>query len=100
MDRLKPPQCRNHFAGTGQARAAGISRVYGLGELAHAAVDGFAGPGSAFDSLDQLLDGLHDELRGPLHILVKGSRRMRMERVVDALIGTLQPDTPSSRENH
>ncbi len=83
-----------------QARVAGVSRLYGLGELAHAAVDGFAGPGAAFDTLEQLLDGLRDDLRGPLHILVKGSRRMRMERVVDALLGTLQPDAPSSRENH
>ncbi len=83
-----------------QARAAGVTRVYGLGELARATVEGFAGPGAAFDSLEQLLDVLREELRGPLHILVKGSRRMRMERVVDALLATLQPDAPSSRENH
>lgn len=83
-----------------QARAAGITRVYGLGELARAVVDGFAGPGAAYDSLEQLLDGLRGELHGPLHILVKGSRRMRMERVVDALLAILAPDAASARENH
>jgi len=82
------------------ARDAGITRVYGLGELAHAAVAGFAGPGAAFDSLEQLLEGLYSELHGPLHILVKGSRRMHMERVVDALLATLQQDAMPSRENH
>jgi UDP-N-acetylmuramyl pentapeptide synthase len=35
--------------------------------------------------MDELLDALRTDLRGPLHILVKGSRSMRMERVVAAL---------------
>ena len=73
--------------------------MYGLGELARAAVDGFDGPGAAYDSLEQLLDDLRGELHGPLHILVKGSRRMRMERVVDALLAILAPDAPPAREN-
>jgi len=82
------------------ARRAGITRVYGLGELARAAVDGFDGPGAAFDSLEQLLDGLRCDLHGPLHILVKGSRRMRMEQLVDALLAMQQVDRLPSRENH
>ena len=68
-----------------RARAAGVTRLYGLGQLARQAVAAFDGPGGAYTTLDELLDELRAELTGPLHILVKGSRSMRMERVVAAL---------------
>ena len=74
-----------HAAVGRKARAAGVTRLYGLGELAAQAVAAFDGPGGAFSTLDELLDVLRAELTGPLHILVKGSRSMRMERVVAAL---------------
>lgn len=74
-----------HGAAGRMAREAGVTRLYGLGELAQAAVAAFDGPGGAFDSMDELLATLHNELSAPLHILVKGSRRMRMERVIAAL---------------
>ena len=67
------------------AREAGVTRLYGLGELAQAAVVAFDGPGGAFSTLDELLATLRKDLSGSLHILVKGSRRMRMERIVAAL---------------
>lgn len=69
-----------------QARAAGVTRLYAVGDLARAAVVAFNGPGAAFDSTEDLMTALRGELYGPLHILVKGSRRMRMERVVAALL--------------
>jgi UDP-N-acetylmuramoyl-tripeptide--D-alanyl-D-alanine ligase len=71
-----------------KARAAGVSRLYALGELAGHAAEAFAGPGGAYASMDDLLAALHADLSGPLHILVKGSRSMRMERVVAALGGS------------
>jgi UDP-N-acetylmuramoyl-tripeptide--D-alanyl-D-alanine ligase len=74
-----------HAAVGRKARAAGVTRLYGLGELAGQAVAAFDGPGGAFSTLDELLDAMRAELSGPLHILVKGSRSMRMERVVAAL---------------
>lgn len=69
-----------------RARAAGVTRVYAVGELAREAATAFNGPGAACDSMEELLAALRGELSGPLHILVKGSRRMRMERVVTALL--------------
>jgi UDP-N-acetylmuramoyl-tripeptide--D-alanyl-D-alanine ligase len=74
-----------HAAAGRKARAAGVARLYGLGELAQQAVAAFGGPGGAFSSMEELLDALRADLHGPLHILVKGSRSMRMERVVAAL---------------
>ena len=68
-----------------KAKQAGVTRLYGLGELAQAAVNAFDGPGCVCATMDELLAVLQNELNGPLHILVKGSRRMRMERVVAAL---------------
>jgi len=74
-----------HRAVGRQAREAGVTRLYGLGELAQSAVSAFNGPGGAYATMDELLLALQKELTGPLHILVKGSRRMRMERVVAGL---------------
>jgi len=74
-----------HYKAGSQARAAGISRLYSLGELAQQAFTAFAGKGGAFAGLDEMLAALREDMQGPLHILVKGSRRMRMERVVEAL---------------
>jgi UDP-N-acetylmuramoyl-tripeptide--D-alanyl-D-alanine ligase len=74
-----------HYNAGSQARAAGINRLYSLGELAQQAFTAFEGKGGAFTGLDELLAALRNDMQGPLHILVKGSRSMRMERVVEAL---------------
>lgn len=82
-----------------QARQAGVARLFTLGELAARAAQGFGAGATACASLDELLDALRAGLRGPLHILVKGSRRMRMERVVQDLMA--QPGAAAPRtENH
>lgn len=75
-----------HAAAGRSAQAAGINRLFGLGELAHAAVSSFGPQGAAFGSVDELLAAMQQDLHGPLHILIKGSRRMRLERVVEALL--------------
>lgn len=74
-----------HYQAGSQARATGINRLYSLGELARQAYTAFAGQGGAFTGLDEMLVALHKDMQGPLHILVKGSRSMHMERVVAAL---------------
>jgi UDP-N-acetylmuramoyl-tripeptide--D-alanyl-D-alanine ligase len=85
MGELGAAAAELHAAAGRRARAAGVTRLYGLGELARQAVAAFNGPGGAFSTMDELLDALRADLCGPLHILVKGSRSMRMERVVAAL---------------
>ncbi len=66
-------------------RQRGIDRLFGLGELSRNTVEGFGEHGSWFGSIDTLVDELSATLTDSVNLLVKGSRSMRMERVVDAL---------------
>jgi UDP-N-acetylmuramoyl-tripeptide--D-alanyl-D-alanine ligase len=65
-----------------EARRAGIERVYALGPLSHSAVAGFGGGARHFDSVEELQSALEKELDRDTTVLVKGSRFMKMERVV------------------
>lgn len=67
------------------ARASGIDRLYALGDLSRNTVEGFGEHASWYGSIDTLVDELSNTLSNSVNVLVKGSRAMRMERVVDAL---------------
>ncbi len=67
------------------ARRAGVDRLLGLGKLSSDAVRAFGEGGTHFDDAAKLVDALRPLLDGSTTILVKGSRFMRMERVVKAL---------------
>jgi UDP-N-acetylmuramoyl-tripeptide--D-alanyl-D-alanine ligase len=69
------------------ARRAGVDRLLGLGKLSAEAARAFGEGGSHFSDVADLLQALRPVLDGPTAVLVKGSRFMRMERVVNALIG-------------
>jgi UDP-N-acetylmuramoyl-tripeptide--D-alanyl-D-alanine ligase len=71
------------------ARAAGVDRLLTTGTLASHAVAAFGPGGEHFSDVDALVLALRRELgsagAGATTLLVKGSRFMRMERVVAAL---------------
>ena len=67
------------------ARASGVNRLFAYGDLATSAVEGFGESARWYASLDTLVDELGEALTSDINVLVKGSRSMRMERVVDAL---------------
>jgi UDP-N-acetylmuramoyl-tripeptide--D-alanyl-D-alanine ligase len=68
------------------ARARGVERLYALGPLSRSTAAGFGADAVHCDNLEALLRRLEPELEGDVNLLVKGSRMMRLERLVEALI--------------
>jgi UDP-N-acetylmuramoyl-tripeptide--D-alanyl-D-alanine ligase len=72
----------------GYAKSKGIDRLYCLGELSVAAARNFGDGGQYFRRLDELVRTVKSELDPQTTVLVKGSRFMRMERVVEAIVAS------------
>jgi UDP-N-acetylmuramoyl-tripeptide--D-alanyl-D-alanine ligase len=69
------------------ARERGIDRLLAVGELSSACVAAFGEGARHFATVEALILAAEAELRPRTTMLVKGSRFMRMERVVQALAG-------------
>jgi UDP-N-acetylmuramoyl-tripeptide--D-alanyl-D-alanine ligase len=69
------------------ARAAGIERLLAAGDLAQHAVRAFGAAATHFPDVDALASYAAANAHAKVTVLVKGSRFMRMERVVAALTG-------------
>jgi UDP-N-acetylmuramoyl-tripeptide--D-alanyl-D-alanine ligase len=94
MRELGPAADALHAGSGREARTAGFERLYALGEHTRAAVTAFGTGGLHFDDVDALVTELHRDLHQdgePAVVLVKGSRGMRMERVVAALVDAGEP---------
>ena len=98
MGELGPDAPGLHAEAGRRAREAGVNRLFALGELARAAAESFGGNATAFNTLEELVAALRETVHDGLHVLVKGSRRMRMERVVEALGVAAQGQPPSGPE--
>jgi UDP-N-acetylmuramoyl-tripeptide--D-alanyl-D-alanine ligase len=75
------------------ARASGIDRLFALGDLSRYCAEGFGEGAHWYPNIEALLNAV-SEADDSVNVLVKGSRSMRMERVVDALRAV----NPMSRE--
>ena len=85
MGELGPSAERLHAETGATLRAVGIERLYGLGPMSHHTVEAFGEGARWFADVDALVRALRAELSPDVTLLVKGSRSMRMERVVEAL---------------
>ena len=74
------------------ARTRGIEALWATGQLALHAVQAYGPAGRHFDKAEDLAQALGEDKEGTVAgasaVLVKGSRFMRMERMVDALVAT------------
>lgn len=74
-----------HFEAGLNAKKSGVDMLFALGDLSREAVAAFGEGALHFSSVDALVEKLQSMMSRGATVLVKGSRSMRMERVVDAL---------------
>ncbi len=74
------------------AQQQGVDKLFTLGEQAAQAAAAFAA-GRHFDDITALNTAVRAELPHTASLLVKGSRFMKMERVVEAIAAQAQPQT-------
>ncbi|MDP2811086.1 MAG: UDP-N-acetylmuramoyl-tripeptide--D-alanyl-D-alanine ligase [Rhodocyclaceae bacterium] len=72
----------------GHAKSRGVDRLYALGPMSEAAVRNFGEGAHHFRRVEDLVEALKKALEPGTTVLVKGSRFMRMERVVEAIADT------------
>ncbi|TSA23332.1 MAG: UDP-N-acetylmuramoyl-tripeptide--D-alanyl-D-alanine ligase [Betaproteobacteria bacterium] len=86
MGELGPEAAALHAEIGVKAKAAGIDRLLTLGDLAIHAARAFGAGGQHFELIEDLLASVEVELAAHTTVLVKGSRFMRMERVVQSFM--------------
>ena len=67
------------------AKSSGIEKLFTIGELGRFSTEEFGECAAHFESHDDLLHGLRDVIEDGVHILIKGSRSMHMEKIVQGL---------------
>lgn len=82
-----------------EARSAGIEKLYALGELSANAVRAFGCGAEHFACIEDLQKALEDEMDEDTTLLVKGSRFMKMERVVSYCVGTEKGEGRREKSN-
>ena len=68
-----------------QAKESGVQRLFTLGPLAEFSGKAFGQGAESFQQHEDLVDVLKNELHEQITLLVKGSRSMHMEKIVEAV---------------
>lgn len=85
MAELGPDGPELHRQIGARARRSGITRLLSHGELAAAAAREFGAGSATFDDLDELTRLIRNEADADVTVLVKGSRCMGLDRLVEVL---------------
>ena len=85
MAELGPDGASLHAEAGRHAKCHGVDRLMVIGELSVEAARAFGDGATHFADRAALVDRLRDELPDGATVLVKGSRSMAMERVVEAI---------------
>ena len=85
MKELGADEIRLHAEVGEGLRKAGVERLFTTGDLCRHTSEAFGAGASWFDSVETLAADVLGQLTSDVNVLVKGSRSMRMERVVEAL---------------
>ncbi|MBI3547013.1 MAG: UDP-N-acetylmuramoyl-tripeptide--D-alanyl-D-alanine ligase [Gammaproteobacteria bacterium] len=86
MAELGPSAADIHYRVGELAKRIGIQRLFAIGELSRVAVAAFGKGARHFDKHEALIEALHDCMHAEMTVLVKGSRVMRMERIVAGIV--------------
>ncbi len=70
------------------ARRLGVHKLYAVGELSRNAVAGFGDGAHHYRNQEELVESLLTGMHSDMTVLVKGSRVMRMEKVVERITAT------------
>ncbi|MFZ5580705.1 MAG: UDP-N-acetylmuramoyl-tripeptide--D-alanyl-D-alanine ligase [Pseudomonadota bacterium] len=85
MGELGPDSAALHAESGRLARELGVHRLYTLGDLAAEAARAFGAGARSYTDIEALLADLREAVSPGIHILIKGSRSSRMERVTQAM---------------
>ncbi len=67
------------------AKELGVERLWAIGNISKHAVTGFGTGGNHFINHDSLVQAIFEQLPSSATLLIKGSRTMQMEKIVQAL---------------
>ena len=91
MNELGDQAVQIHRQMGADAKSLKVDRFFVVGQYASHMAQGFGTDAQVFDSVDSLIEALSNALTASDRVLIKGSRGAKMERVVDALVGSSEP---------